>query len=464
MKARVGPVGAFPEHRSRVVRKVMQDPGRAKRCGREGKSVMDAATGAGAGPQAGRRTGIRALALGLLCLLPTLSLAQSIPPSTNGVQMGSGRLHAWFDLETRFDSAAGFFPETGATGAPLTLQGELLWFLRPGLRLELPGDAFDFSVGGNVEYVAYSGFFTPGSSAANRLQAAADLALTLNESGVVEVQLTDAFRRNDRTTNAAVGFGVLALTNTVGLKVPVRPGGGALEIVPGAEFTIEYLSPLSSEAGTCADASCDPAAVSEFDSQRYGGSLAVRWNFLPRTTLILDNTFGQSVYPNGQTPSTSLFQSTLGIAGLITQKLSLNAKAGWAQNFGELGGATVVGQAELSLPPTPMSMASAGYLRSLRPMSLYGTVINDRVYANGRMLMGGKLSLMAEAGFNWLHFQGDSGRDDTLLNVSLMPEYEVLPWFLVGGGYQLEVRGSNTGFASLNLARHEVMLRLTVRY
>lgn len=425
---------------------------------------MDAATGARAGGLAGVPRGLRAACLGLLCLLPTSALAQAIPYATNGVQMGSGRLHAWFDAETRFDSAAGFFPQTGTAGAPLTLQGELLWYLRPGVRLELPGESVTFAVGGNLEYVAYSGLFTPGSSAANRLQAAADLGLTVNKSGVVELQLTDTFRRSDRTTNAAVGFGVLSLTNVVGLKIPVRPGGGALEIIPGAEFGIEYLSPLSTEAGTCADVSCDPAAVSEFDSQRFGASLSARWNFLPRTTLILDNAFGQNLYPNGSSPATSLFQSTLGIAGLITQKLSLNAKAGWAQNFGELGGATVVGQAELSYPPTTQSMVSVGYARNLRPMSLYGTVINDRVYGNGRMLMSGKLSLAAEVAYNWLGFQGGSNRNDQLLSASLTPEYEVLPWFLIGGGYQLEVRDSSTGIDSLNLARHELMLRLTVRY
>jgi len=400
----------------------------------------------------------------LVFLLPAVSLAQSIPYATNGVQMGSGRLHAWFDLESRFDSAAGFFPDTDVAGSPLTLQGEFLWFLRPGLRLQLPGDSVDFTVGGNLEYVAYSGLLTPGSTSANRLQAAADLALTVNKSGVVELQLTDTFNRTDRTTNAAVGFGVLALTNVVSLKVPIRPGGGALEITPGGEFGLEYLTPLATQAGVCADASCDPTTVSQFDTQRYGGSLSVRWNFLPRTTLILDNAFNQNVFPNGSTPATSLFQSTLGLAGLITQKLSLNAKAGWAQNFGALGGSTVVGQAELSIPPTPMSMVSAGYARNLRPMSLYGTVVNDRIYASGRMLMGGKLSLRADAGYNWLNFQGGSGRTDTMLNAALAPEYEVLPWFLVAAGYQLELRDSSTGAASLNLARHEVMLRLTARY
>lgn len=425
--------------------------------------MTESEAGQRTGNRAGGRTGGRALALVLMCLVPALAQAQSIPYATNGVQMGSGRLHAWFDLETRYDSAAGFFPGSAA-GAPLELQGELLWHLRPGLRLELPGEDVAFHLGGNLEYLLYSGLFTRGSNSANRLQAAADLGLTINKSGVVELQLTDTFRRTDRTANAAVGFGVLSLTNEVGVKVPIRPGGGALEITPGAEFGLEYLSPISTQAGSCGDASCDPAAVSQFDSQRFGASLSARWNFLPRTTLILDNSFGQTMFPNGSSPSTSLFQSTLGIAGLITQKLSLNAKAGWAQNFGELAGASVVGQAELSYPPTTQSLVAGGYARTMQPMSLYGTMINDRVYANGRMLMGGKLSLTAEAAYNWLSFQGGSGRADSMITASLMPEFQVLPWFIVGGGYQLEVRDSNTGNASLNLARHELMLRLTARY
>src|SRR5690606_5229748 len=153
--------------------------------------------------------------------------------------------------------------------------------------------------GGQLEYVAYSGLLTAGSSSANRLQASADASLAINEGGPISVVLSDVFRRNDRTENLAIGFGVLSLHNTASLKVPVRPGGGALEITPGGSFGVEYLQPLAepSALSGCTDPSCDPTQVEQFNSQVIGASLDARWTFLPRTAVLLNNGFQHTMYP-----------------------------------------------------------------------------------------------------------------------------------------------------------------------
>src|SRR5690606_28621795 len=186
-----------------------------------------------------------------------------------------------------------------------------------------------------------------------------------------------------RTENLAIGFGVLSLHNTASLKVPVRPGGGALEITPGGSFGVEYLQPLAepSALSGCTDPSCDPTQVEQFNSQVIGASLDARWTFLPRTAVLLNNGFQHTMYPQGATPATSLWTSTLGLAGQLTRRLAINANAGWSQNLGELGGGTIVGGVELIYPPTQSSQISVGYLRRLQPVALYGTARNDRVYA-----------------------------------------------------------------------------------
>lgn len=409
------------------------------------------------------------LLLGVLLTLASVSLpaaAQSttLPYSTNGVLIGEGRLHTFFALESRFDSAAGYFSPRTGTG-PSELQGELLFSFRPGLRFNLPGELVKFAAGGHLEYVAYSGLVTAGSGAANRLQAGADASLTVNESGAVSVVLSDTFQRDDRTQNLAVGFGVLSLRNVASLQVPIRPGGGALEITPGGTFGIEYLQPLADPAAItdCTDPSCDPNQVEQFNSLRFGGSLDARWSFLPRTALVLNSSFQQTEYPSGATPATSLGTGTLGIAGQLTQRLAIVANAGWSHNFGVLGGGTVVGMAELRYPPTPNLQLAAGYQRRLQPVALYGTARSDRVYARANAKAGQKLVLGLEGGANWLGFEGGV-RSDSILSGHATAEYELLAWLLVGGGYRLETRGSTSAVRSLNLTRHEVTATLTARY
>jgi len=402
------------------------------------------------------------LVLGVLTFALPASAQSSLPYATNGLLIGEGRLHAYFGIESRFDSAAGFFTRDGG---PAELQGELLWFLRPGLRFDLPGEMVKFSAGGHLEYVAYSGLVTRGSGSANRLQAAADASLTINENGPISVALSDVFRRNDRTQNLAVGFGVLSLHNTASIRVPIRPGGGALEITPAGSFAIEYLTPLAeAEALTgCTDPSCDPDQVAQFNTQTIGASLDARWSFLPRTALILNGGFQQTRYPEGATPATSLLNGTLGIAGQLTQRLAVVANVGWSQNLGELGGGTVIGMGELRFPPTPGSQIAVGYQRRLQAVALYGTARNDRVYVRADARIREKLIVGVEGAYNWLAFEGGA-RSDGSFTGAVNADYEVLPWFLVGVGYRLESRDSSSTASSLNLTRHEVMLNLTVRY
>ena len=186
-------------------------------------------------------------------LLPLCALAQGssagsmLPYSTNGVKVGDGRLHVTGDVEARFDSAAGFFARE--SGGELTLQPELVWHFRPGLSFEVPGSAFDFRVAGNLDYLLYSGLVTRGSGSASRLQGGADLGITVNKNGVVELRLTDTFSRSDNTSNVGLGFATLSLGNFAKVEVPIRPGGGALEIAPGGGYGLEVFSPIASMRG-----------------------------------------------------------------------------------------------------------------------------------------------------------------------------------------------------------------------
>src|SRR3954471_3004980 len=93
-------------------------------------------------------------ATSLALLFPSISAAQ-VPPSQatlvshggpNGLKVGEGRLHPFFDLEPRLDTAAGFFPPTGSGPPSNAPSAEVVMHLRPGMRFELPSNvlAIDF--------------------------------------------------------------------------------------------------------------------------------------------------------------------------------------------------------------------------------------------------------------------------------------------------------------------------------
>src|SRR5688500_12814828 len=101
--------------------------------------------------------------IGLCTLTPAMGQAQS---AGNGIKVGEGRLHPFLETELRLDTAAGFFRGRGPVA---TLQPELIFHLKPGARLELSGANVDVNANAYLDWVQYTGFLTPNSNTASRL-------------------------------------------------------------------------------------------------------------------------------------------------------------------------------------------------------------------------------------------------------------------------------------------------------
>ncbi len=411
-----------------------------------------------------RAWGLLAMAL----LWPALVWAQT--PGGNGIKVGEGRLHPSFELETRLDSAAGYFPPPGNLDPAVvsdTLSGELLLHFRPGARLELPASSkVDVNLTGYLDYVHYTGLLTENSGVASRLEGLGDLSVRFSEGAPVEVEVGDHFERSDRTRNAALGVGVLSLFNEVRLAVPLRPGGGALEITPKATWAVEFFQPLGALSPVgCIESTCDPSVVRQFDYSNLSTAVQARWRFLPKTALVVDGRFDMRTYFQGSSPNALLLHTTAGLAGLISPKLSVTAKLGWAQDFGAVGRGTLLAQLEGSyLLSTTMSV-KAGYTRSMEPVAAYGLFRDDRGYVEGQALLGGRLTVRGLAAFDYLSFQDASNpRRDTTFRLDVGPQYQFQQWLVGGVGYMLGTRSSTSSGAGLNYTRHEGYARMTVTY
>ncbi|MGQ0507467.1 MAG: hypothetical protein ACT4TC_19345 [Myxococcaceae bacterium] len=408
------------------------------------------------------------------------SAASTAPALTNGIRVGDGRLHPYFDLELRYDSAAGFFPPPEVMTAN-TLSPEIIMHFRPGLRLDIPGNYVDLDVDANVDYVWYTGILSAGSNAISRLQAAASADVAFNKVGAVELQLGDHFLRSDRTSNAALGVGVISLLNEARIALPIHPGGGALTVTPGASWGVEFFEPLSGLpiAGCAAgDQTCTATSLAGMAYHNFHFDLDARWRFLPKTAIVLDTGFDIRSYRDPATnPAANLLRLQAGLAGLLTSKIAIIAKAGWGQ---ELAGAvtgrstpkTVIAQAEVSYLASETSIFKIGYVRSLEPVPTFGEFSDDRGYMDGQVLLGGRLTLHGYVAYDSLRFfpprtgtGAATTRVDNTLLVDVRTDYQFTGWLIGTLGYDYSLRtSSNNTVASLNFQRHEAYLRATLTY
>ncbi len=390
--------------------------------------------------------------------------ASAQAPSTNGIKIGEGRLHPFFDLELRFDSAAGFFGTS--TPGVLALRPEAIAHFRPGLKLEYPSSMMDLNFSGNLDYVFYTGLLTPGSSSASRLEGGLNLDAAFNRKGVVELTINDHLNRSDRTNNPAASVGVLSFFNQLKIGVPIRPGGGALEFTPHGAWAVELFQPFSSTLSPgCADVTCDPSALAGMNYNNFRFGLDARWRFLPKTAVIFESSFDTRQYANpaGNLPPL-LLKAQAGIAGLVSPKISLTAKVGWGHDLAASGAKTVLGMAELAYLLNEASNVRVGYLRQLEPVPTFGVYGDDRAYLDARFLFFGRLALRGYVAYDYLTFYANSGRSDSNVTANIGPEYQFTPWLIGAVGYDLGFRNSNATSAGLNFTRHEAYARLTFTY
>jgi hypothetical protein len=413
-----------------------------------------------------------------LCVLllgvlgPAVARAQQPPVASggNGIKVGEGRLHPFFDLETRVDSGVGYFPDL-TTQDPndvvASLSPELVLRLRPGLKLDVPSSKMELHASGRLEYVRYTGLLTKQSTYGSHLEGAADLTVHFNPEGKVGLILADQFLRSDQTRNAAVGAGVLSLFNEARASVPIKPGGGAVEVTPELAWAVEFFQPIGLAIPVgCTDAVCEPLSVDRFDYMNLRAGANARWRFLPKTALVLDTNLNLRDYLRNTTSPNALLLSAMGgLAGLISAKIAVTAKVGWGYNFGATGGSTFIAQLEGSYLFSPTMSFKGGYIRTLDPVAAYGLFRDDRGYVEGRALFGGKTVLHGYAAVDFLHFFDPAEpRSDLLITADVGPEYQFKPWLVGALGYLLTSRSSSVAGAGLNFTRHEGYLRLTLVY
>jgi hypothetical protein len=431
------------------------------------------------GTSAGANRWWRAAATVVRVLVLTLSFfavrATADVPTAPGFKVGEGRLHPFLALDGRIDSAVGFFNVVGNVAYP---SAELIFHVRPGLKFDLTNESTQVSFDGAAEYLWFTGLLTAQSTQLSRFQANVGIDTAFNKTGAVEVQVSDRLIRSDRTQNPAVGVGVISLFNNARLALPIHPGGRALEVTPSVAFAVEFFDPLL--GGTVlgcmpTDPTCTPSQVAQMNYGNLTFGLGTRWKFLPKTALVLDATFDYRLYLTAGATNLpgSVLRVQTGLIGLISPRISLTLLAGYGGNLASAttggmatsGPHTPIGHAEFAYLPSENTRLAVGYVRTIQPVSFYGSFIDDRGYLQGRVgFFGGRLLLNGEVAADYFWYFQPQRRNDVFLSAGLNPTVVVTSWFDVGASYRLSFRTNSVGIQTADYFRHEALLNLNLHY
>ena len=394
----------------------------------------------------------------------------------NGIRVGPGRLHPYFDLEGRYDSAAVYVPvDPNNPAGAYELKGDILMHFRPGFRLDVPGTDVTFGLNGFYDYVWYTGLIS-NTSAPSHSEAGADMHAEVNREGTVGLEVADKFSRSQLPQDIGVGVAVISLYNQLRLTAPIRPGGRAFEIRPHGEYTVEFFgsySGIPQGIGPCPPSTCpgNPSDPGVNDYQNYAGGLDIHWKFLPQTALVFESNFeGRSYFhpDSSVVPPGKILKLVAGAQGLVTPKIQAILKAGYAIGF-DGAASTFIGRAEMTWNPNELSAVTVGVLRDVNNAVGSASATDFRAYLNMKTFLIGRLGLHLNFSYDLVSFtsgspQGRGGKDQ-LFTIDVGPEYQVARWLIISAGYVFSSRSSDaTSTLPLNYTRNEAYIRFTFTY
>ncbi len=413
---------------------------------------------------------VRAISGAAAALLAVLAAPGAA--AENGIKIGDGRLHPYLAIEGRYDSNVLY-----GTNRPLT--GDLILHVKPGFDLQIPGNQLSVQLAANLDWNKYLGLKSEVTKDLSHLFGEATLEMSAKGTGV-GLNLDDTFRRSDQVASFSIAQAVVANYNDLRLAVPFQPGGGALLLTAEGQWLLETLETFASSAGvacdpqTTANPSCDPANLSKLGYNQVSGRGEVRWKFLPRTALTLEASYFVRL-PNDTVLSQQVrgLKTLAGLAGLVTPHLAVTAKAGYGDTFGSAGTSYRAWLANFELEYVTLGTAGGrvGYVHeySADPGYAFSLYSIHRLYLEGRMLLGGRLTAGARGEYDIVDYAASAGVQMATFAPTL--EVEVTRWLYAAAGYGLTWRTSSaaggTGGTTLPVpgyTKHEIWLSAKLVY
>jgi hypothetical protein len=379
-----------------------------------------------------------------------------------GIRFGGGTLHPYLEVEPRWDSNVLLEPEGEV--------GDLVVAVRPGARFEVEGKRLALRFDGRISVVRYLGL-EGDTTDLSRVDGQAELGLEVNRDGVLGLELEDRFTRGTESLSLSLPNAVVSSANVLRLRVPWRPGGGALELSAGGAWIREAFEPwLEGFACDPALPGCDSDTLAGLGYDEYRGAAEVRWKFLPRTAASLRAGWLQRA-PNDTTLSQegSAVKVVGGLSGLVTSRFAATLEAGFGDTLDSLVEpySSWLAKLELEWIAGEGRRARVGWTHDFefdpgQATSLYGS---DRVSLDARAGFG-RFALLLEAAWERLDYAFTDG-DSRIVEVEPRLEAAAARWLRLGLGYRYTARSATGTLATLpawDYTRSEAWLTARLEY
>jgi hypothetical protein len=303
----------------------------------------------------------------------------------------------------------------------------------------------------------------------SRLLSKSPVGLKFSERYHIAGRETEAVQSNSAYINHTM--------NQTGARISVRPGS-SLELDLGGVFAYDKYDVSGDTSNTG-----NPTLNSRLG---YGPVVDLAWTFFPRTAIIagyeqswfswennLVDTQGDGLTASefGSSlgiPDGSLWRSSLGLRGRITEKVVLGLVAGYGQmdydedtvsGQGSEGNAKsqgydrdlnglpegLTGLVELGYHPADSQTITFGYRKAFQDVYFTNFVDFHNVFFRYESLFAEQVGAKVTAGYRYEQYVGEVNRDDHVLNLGLDMAYHATKWMDVGGGVLWQQRGSADG-------------------
>jgi hypothetical protein len=369
-----------------------------------------------------------------------------------------GRLHPVLDLESRYDSNVAFSPADQELA-------DVILHVRPGLELIVPGDAASVEFLGALDWAQYLGMDDESTTDLSKMYGDARLAAQFARRSVVSVRVDDDFRRQvSGSSLAAVGHAVVTNSNLLTLSVPWTPGGGALVVTASGQWLLETFERYQDDLNVIEATGLTD--VSELGYSQFRGAGEIQWRFLPRTSAVLSAGYFTRVPTARGAQESSGFDALAGVTGLLTARVGMTAKVGFANTSTPAKDAsTAVADVSLEWLPLETLSVRAGYTRSLGIDPVAAVYSADGVNGGFRLRLAERFVLKSDVRYSRLQFNAISGAETTFLRVDPSIEGQFGRWLTVAVGYVLNTRTASWPVAPPpDYTKNEAFLKLAFTY
>ena len=384
---------------------------------------------------------------------------QSVTPQF-GFKAGDFVIQPRFFLEGMFTS--NFFREdtrnVGSDGNAVETDPVFAFHLKPGIAIFNPDyswAAFTFGVDADVRLPVST---KKSVTRETNVGVNADLQAVFFPKGLLSFKISEHFDRQLFVRPASTTENANRNHNSLGADVSFHPGGRALDFTLGYRWDIVRYDDLS-----------------DLDTDGHDFRFLGTWRFYPQNYVFLESTFKIVDYRIDLQPTEQVagyysdampFKIYAGVSGLLTEWLSLLARAGYGNSFVDRGSnfSSFIGQLQSTFRFTASTVLHVGVARDFELAPLGGYFDYFRAYTSFEQGIGDIVLLHADFAFDyrWFGFfqpvpvenaatgtvvpvgTNDTTREDPVIRAGVLADFNISRIFGVSVGYRFE--GNFTGY------------------